>query len=159
MDLENDEFLVIYDASKADSGILVETVKKTGFTARVVADESKNSKEENASLPKGFAVLDEALASAAKENKPLVLDFHALWCAPCQRMEREVFPDSRVARKLKEVVFVRIDTDAEPELSQKLGVIGLPDFRFVTSDGKTVRRTTGFVNASDFAGYLDELTK
>ena len=36
MVLENDEFLVTYDQTNASDEILVETVKKAGFTVRVV---------------------------------------------------------------------------------------------------------------------------
>jgi hypothetical protein len=36
MVLENDEFLVTYDPTKANDEILIETVKRSGYTARVV---------------------------------------------------------------------------------------------------------------------------
>jgi copper chaperone CopZ len=36
MELEKDEFLVAYDSTKINDEILVETVKRAGFTADVV---------------------------------------------------------------------------------------------------------------------------
>jgi thioredoxin:protein disulfide reductase len=160
MILENDEFLITYDPAKGNDELLMETVKKSGYTARVVSDQGeKTQAAEVTVLPEGFPVLDKALAQAKQENKPLVLDFHAEWCIPCKQMEKNVFPDPKVAAQLKRVVFVRIDTDQEPELTQKLGVVGLPDIRFATSDGKIVNKTIGFQDADSFSEQLSELLK
>lgn len=160
MVLENDEFLVTYDPIKGNDEQLVETVKQSGYTARVVSDQAeKTQKSEETVLPEGFPVLDKALAQAKRENKPLVLDFHAKWCVPCKQMEKDVFPDPKVATQLKQVIFVRIDTDQEPELTQKLGVVGLPDIRLAAPDGKIINKTIGFQDAESFSERLDELIK
>jgi thiol:disulfide interchange protein len=160
MVLERDEFLVTYDASKADDKLLIETIKQAGYTAQVVTENAAKSNEETITvLPQGFSVLDKAVAQAKAENKPLVLDFHAKWCIPCRRMENEVFTNPKLAERLKRVVFVRIDTDEEPELSEKLGVVGLPDIRFFTSDGKFVHKSVGFMTAETFSKQLDEMIK
>jgi thiol:disulfide interchange protein len=160
MVLERDEFLVTYDASKADDNLLIETVKKSGYTTQVVADNgAKPEAEKITVLPQGFPVLDKAVARAKAENKPLVLDFHAEWCIPCRRMEKEVFPNPKVAEQLKRVVFLRIDTDKEPELSENLGVVGLPDIRFFSSDARFIDKSTGFITVESFSKKLDELTK
>jgi thiol-disulfide isomerase/thioredoxin len=42
----------------------------------------------------------EALASAARQHRPLVLEFYTDWCHPCQDMDRRVFPDARVKAAL-----------------------------------------------------------
>ena len=160
MVLENDEFLITYDPAKGNDGLLVETVKKSGYTARVVSDQDgKTEQKEVIVLSEGFPIIDKALAQAKRENKPLVLDFHAEWCVPCKQMEKTVFPDPKVAAQLKQVVFVRIDTDKEPELTQKLGVVGLPDIRFATLDGKIVHKTIGFQDAESFSERLGEIIK
>jgi thiol:disulfide interchange protein len=160
MVLENDEFLITYDPAKGNDELLVETVKQSGYAAQVVSNEvGRNQNTEETVLPQGYPILDKALTQAQRENKPLVLDFHAEWCIPCKQMEKEVFPDPKVAAQLKQVVFVRIDTDLEPELTQKLGVVGLPDIRFATSSGKIVHKTIGFQDTESFAKQLDELLK
>jgi thiol:disulfide interchange protein len=158
--LERDEFLVTYDASKADDKLLIETIKQAGYTAQVITDNGAKPSEETITvLPQGFPVLDKAVAQARAEKKPLVLDFHAKWCIPCRRMENEVFPNPKLAERLKQIVFVRIDTDEEPELSEKLGVVGLPDIRFFTSDARFVYKSVGFMTAETFSKKLDEIIK
>ncbi len=135
MDLERDEFVVNYDSSQATDADLIVTVEKEGFSARVV------STVQAAEDPPFFR---EALAKARSENKPVVLDFTASWCLPCQRMLRETFPAPKVARLLEQFVFVKVDTDEHPALANKYGAVGLPDVRLLSPEGKELRRFRDF---------------
>jgi thiol:disulfide interchange protein len=111
------------------------------------------------SLPRGFALLDEALAQAQKESKPVVLDFFAEWCAPCQRMEKTTFKDERVRALLERCVFVRVDTDEHPDIAKRMGVEGLPDIRFVLPDGMVIKQLRNFQDEESFAAELEGLLR
>ena len=131
MDLERDEFVVNYDASRAAVADLIRTIQAEGFSA---------SRAATAQADEDPAFFREALSKARSENKPLVLDFTATWCAPCQRMIRETFPAPNVARLLDQCVFVKVDTDEHPALANKFGAIGLPDVRLLSPEGVELRR-------------------
>ena len=148
MDLERDEFVVHYDASQATDADLVATIEREGFTARV---------EAMAHAVEAPAFFREALAKARSESKPIVLDFTASWCVPCQRMLRETFPNKKVARLLERFVLIKVDTDQYPALANKYGAVGLPDVRFLSSTGDELRRFRDFQGPDDFAYALDEL--
>ncbi len=135
MDLERDQFVVRYDGSLARESDLIAASEGVGFKAQVVSDLPTIEED-----PPFFR---EAMARARREQKPLVLDFTAAWCQPCLRMIRETFPDPKVAPLLERCVLVKVDTDEHPGLSQKYGVVGLPDIRLLTPDA--------------FAGVLEEL--
>jgi thiol:disulfide interchange protein DsbD len=156
--LDRDEFVVTYGPAKADPAKLIATIKESGYTAQIVGDEAGQAASSNLPLilPQGFPLLDEALARASREKKLVVLDFFAEWCAPCKRMEKTTFTDARVAALLNRCVVVRIDTDQHVDLAAKLGVVGLPDIRFVTPDGRVVRRLRGFPDAAALAGELKQ---
>lgn len=159
--LDRDEFLVTFDPAKTTEARLIAVVKKSGYTAQVVSERNKADElmTKLEKLPTGFALLDESLAKAKAENKLLVLDFNAEWCLPCRRMEKTTLVDSRVVELLKQVVFVRLDTDQHPDIAQQLGVVGLPDIRFVAPDGRMLRQLRGFQEAVSFAAALEQLVQ
>ena len=155
MKLDRDEFVVTYDQRQVEPAKLIAMIKQTGYTARVV---SKNGKSATGTaplyVPRGFAILNETLAQAQKERKPVVLDFFAEWCAPCQRMEKTTFIDERIKALLGRCVFLRIDTDEQPEISRRMNVEGLPDIRFITPDGKVVKQLRSYQDSKTFAEEL-----
>lgn len=155
MRLDRDEFVVTYDPAQVEPARLIATIKETGYTARVVSGKGNATPEAAVlSLPRGFALLDEALAQGQKEKKPVVLDFFAEWCAPCQRMEKTTFKDEEVRSLLERCIFLRIDTDRQSEISRRMNVEGLPDIRFVTPDGKVVKQLRSYQDAESFAEEL-----
>ncbi len=155
--LDRDEFVVTYDPAKADPSKLIATIKESGYTAQIVGDKAAQAASSDMpfTLPPGFPLLDEAMAQAKREKRLIVLDFFAEWCAPCKRMDKTTFKDARVAALLRHYVVVRIDTDQHVDLAARLGVVGLPDIRFVTPDGKVVRQLRGFQDADVLAGELE----
>lgn len=148
MDLERDEFVVSYDSSASTEAVLIAVVAKQGFTARVATT------AQAAEDPNFFR---EALAKARREDKPVVLDFSASWCVPCQRMLRETFPDERVAPLLERLVLIKVDTDEHPALANKYGAVGLPDVRLLSPTGEELRRYRDFQGPEAFARALDEV--
>lgn len=155
MELEHDDIVVTYDASAISINELLKACEDSGFPAAVATEpptEPEKTAATVADKDPGFFVA--ALAKAKQENKLIVLDFSAKWCAPCQRMVREVFPDPRVVGLLEGFVFLTIDTDEYPALAQKFDVVGMPDIRILSPEGKEIRQVLGFRDAQAFAEEL-----
>ncbi len=137
---------------------LLAASEKSGFPARVVNETAELTQIEplpdEVEEPPFFR---EAFARAARERKPLVLDFMASWCLPCLRMQKETFPDPGVARQLERCVFLSVDTDAYPDLARKFGVVGMPDIRLLDADGQEMRRYRDFQGPQAFAEGLEWL--
>ncbi len=84
-----------------------------------------------------------ALAQAAAEKKPMLIDFGAEWCDACKHIERDAFADPAVRTEARRLVALRIDaTDLEPDapILKKYGVVGLPAVILLDRDGKEVGR-------------------
>jgi thiol:disulfide interchange protein DsbD len=158
MRLGRDEFVVKYDAAKVNEDTIIATIKEAGYSPTIVtgqiSERADRLGETSEKLP---LLLAEALASAKREHKPVVLDFYAEWCVPCKRMLRETFGNSEVARLLRGCIVVKIDTDRYPELARKFGVEGLPDIRFLTADGTEQKKLLDYQDAASFATALAEL--
>ncbi len=149
MELERDEFIVQYDASRSSLEDLMATSKSTGFPATVVKDTPSSETP---------AFFETALTRAKSERKLLVVDFTASWCPPCQKMLRETFPDPLVADLLGErCVLVTVDTDEHPRIAQRYSVVGLPDIRFLSPDGEEMHRQRDFQDAEQFEVTLKRL--
>ncbi len=158
MKLDRDVFAITFDNGKSSVEGLKSIVRKAGYT-------SSAATEENASRTRGFPsgkrsddpLISRALARAQAENKIVVLDFQAVWCVPCKRMEQETFADPAVVQLLQQTVFLQVDTDEYPELAKQFGVVGLPDIRFLAPDGKELLRMTDFQDAQLFGETLGRI--
>lgn len=62
-------------------------------------------------------------------DQPLVVDAYATWCGPCLLMAPEF---EEAAKELEgKVRFVKLDTDLEPDMAGRLGIMGLPTLLFL----------------------------
>ena len=160
MELDRDEFIVAYDSRKVSKTDILAACEKSGFPATVVQNVQaggSNDDRTSAFTPPPF--FSEALATAKSENKPLVLDFMAVWCDPCKRLVNETFADEEVSALLAKCVFLKIDTDEQPELAKHFNVASLPDIRFLSSEGKEINQLNGFQSPETFAVDLTTLLK
>lgn len=89
---------------------------------------------------------DAALAQAKEEGKPLMVDFFATWCKPCQLLDEEVFSRSEVADASRDYVCVKVDGDKYPDLREKLDVTGYPTVLFLSPDQTELGRVKALVS-------------
>jgi thiol:disulfide interchange protein len=101
------------------------------------------------------ASYEEAEAEARASGRLLLVDVTASWCPPCQMMERETWPDERVAEWVeRNAVAVQVDVDRRGDLAQQFGVRGVPTL-VVRRDGTELGRTSGGLGPDELLGWLE----
>lgn len=56
-----------------------------------------------------WTTMEAALEESRRTGKPILIDFNAEWCPPCQMLKRQVFDDAALARRVqREVIPVSI---------------------------------------------------
>jgi thioredoxin 1 len=84
---------------------------------------------------------------------PVLVDFSADWCPPCRMLEPVV---AELANTLAGRLAVgRLDTDRDPEISARYGVLGMPTL-ILFSGGRPIDRLVGFSSAGHVRRWVAE---
>ena len=103
--------------------------------------------------------LNKARDIAAKEKRPILVDFYAEWCGPCQEMLRTTYKDKAVVARSAKFVPVLIDVDKQSELAEKYGVQAIPTVVFLNAKGEVLQRESGYHTAREFLNIMDSVEK
>lgn len=105
--------------------------------------------------------LEAGRKAAEKDQKPILLDGWADWCAACKKMDVTTYQDPRVRQLIaKSWVAVKIDftelTDELDAFASKYQMHGLPVTLLLPADGDTryQKRMTGYISADDMLTEL-----
>jgi len=100
---------------------------------------------------------------AKEQNKLIFVDLYFTGCAPCAKMDKEVFPNAEVSNYLnKHFVSFKSDIlkeDIGKKLSLKYGVTGFPTFLFLNADGKIIDISAGGHSVDEFLVLISSVTK
>ncbi|HEY9615566.1 MAG TPA: tetratricopeptide repeat protein [Microcoleaceae cyanobacterium] len=89
---------------------------------------------------------------AQSHTKPVLVDFFAQWCGPCQMLK----PVLEQLAQEYDFVLAKVDIDQEPELAQTYGVQGVPDVKIVI-DGEVSDGFVGMVPEPQIRQLLAQL--
>lgn len=118
------------------------------------------SQTDNASVKSGIQFIEQdwqkAIESARAQHKIIFLDAYASWCGPCKMLKRTSFRDQKVADYFN-THFINVAIDMEkgigPELLNKYEVSAYPTLLLLDENGTVLRKSVGYLNASQLLSF------
>lgn len=102
-------------------------------------------------VKKQFSSFEDLLESS---NVPVLVDFYATWCGPCQMMTPIL---EQVGANLRDrLQVVKIDTEKYPHIAAKYQVEALPTL-VLFKDGQPAERIEGVLQAPQLIQHLNTL--
>jgi len=84
-------------------------------------------------------------------DKKVLINFTAVWCAPCQKMKPYIL---KMQEEMKDKVkIVRVDADENKSLTEAMKIEGLPMI-IIYENGKEVWRNLGYISEEDLKKHL-----
>ncbi|MEM7205109.1 MAG: thioredoxin family protein [Planctomycetota bacterium] len=101
--------------------------------------------------------LTEALAYAAAEQRPLLIEFGSRGCPWCGRYSWLNYRDAAVTERLRRFALVKINRDLDPaQTAAGLGMDGVPCFALFDDEGRALHQAEGWTPP---AAHVEELER
>ncbi|MBQ8826761.1 MAG: thioredoxin [Oscillospiraceae bacterium] len=98
-------------------------------------------------------ITGENFESIKSESKPVLIDFYADWCAPCQMMSPVV---EELSNERDDFITGKVNVDEESELAVMFGVESIPMFA-VIKGGKVTAKHVGMCRKDTLIEMIDNV--
>ncbi len=101
--------------------------------------------------PVEIASASDFAALMAQSKLPVLVDFWAPWCGPCQMMAPEFA--KAAAKAAGSAILVKVNTDERQDIASQFRVQGIPAFALI-KEGRLVAQTSGFQPADRLLAWM-----
>ena len=85
-----------------------------------------------------------------QSDKPVLIDFWATWCGPCQ-MQGPIVEE--LSEELTDVLVGKVNVDEEPDLAERYNVMSIPTL-LVFKNGEVVQKAVGLQTKENLLDML-----
>ena len=100
---------------------------------------------------------EEAQQKAFAEDKLILIDFWAIWCAPCRAMDRQLWNLPELRAISQNFVPLKIDINKNNKLKDYYKITSIPSFVIVDALGNFIWKERGFSDPGYYLHVLSEL--
>lgn len=100
-----------------------------------------------------------AFELAKASHRKILLDFFAIWCPPCNRLDNEVFSSPEFLKVTKNWVTLKVDVDSPEawDLKARYQVKGYPTVVMASSEGDVLTRFEGYISRPSFFKLFQQI--
>lgn len=89
-------------------------------------------------------------AEITKSDKPVLVDFWAVWCGPCQMMEPILH---ELEAEMPDVQIGKVNVDEQMDLARQFRVVSIPTL-IIFKNGQEVQRMVGVTSKEELKDAL-----
>lgn len=141
-----------------EQSVVTRTLGLVGFFGVLISlagcdhDSARGSRQNSAVLS---VTADNFQKEVLDSPNPVMVDFSAEWCGPCQMMAPVI---EELAQEYQgRASIVMVDVDEQPELAGRYQVQAIPTFLFF-ENGEIVGQLRGAIAKEQFSTILDDMT-
>lgn len=99
---------------------------------------------------------EEAKKLALASDKLVLVDFWAIWCGPCKKMDTESWSKDEVKMLMDNYVPVQVDIDKNKDLASQYGVKGIPYIFIMDGNGKVLYNSMSYKRKDEVINLLNK---
>ncbi|QCK13500.1 thioredoxin family protein [Mangrovivirga cuniculi] len=98
-----------------------------------------------------------AQVKAIEKDQLILVDFWAIWCGPCKKMDKQLWERPEMKKLSENFVALKIDIDQYPNIARAYNVTSIPRVMIITASEEVIWEKNGFLMPESYIEILKQI--